>query len=162
DLDKWKALPSSIQNRLIELLKHHRLGIVCFMGECGLGLRVYKDFPDGKLIIGGDEVTCTKDKTKKGELSVNLSGWWMRCPAYLYTDEEKEVKNYLVMDDFGRKYFRRWESLHDEDEDSDEEDVDDDPQPGNRRANWTTVRSLALRLTEADAQEIVAEVSNSL
>lgn len=145
DLEKFNKLPSLVRNRLEVLCRRHRLGMVCFMGSEGFGLKVY-----------GSE--CRP--VPQVPVRIDEDGHWMRCPASVWNPEE--VKEWQVMDERGMDFFEKWQLAPFEDSDEDEDEEDDRELTNkNRVPRWISSHnrvSRAMKFTRKEAEEVAKEV----
>lgn len=135
NFDKLQQLPEKTKNRFADLIRHHRIGAVCFFKEVGFGLRVYED---PMVHTDGDEAA----EHELNELDqVSLGGYWMRCPPSL----APEPTLYIIANKTGKKFLTQiavsaWLHYLDADDDTEEPDEDD--------SNWTEDRNLAGAVVE--------------
>ena len=70
DIKKWYKMPAKVRNRFDELLKHHRLGFVCFSPTSGRESIKIRD-------------TSVEMVTRLLNMQINstdLVGQWVECP----------------------------------------------------------------------------------
>lgn len=142
DLDKYKALPDKVKQRIKKLFEMNRVRPVCFFAERGMGLKVYEDVrlikDKGQSEWNSDEV----DVPDNVDVRVAISPHWIRCPKELW--EQNLQKKYLVMDARGNKFF---------------EDYDDDVDDVNSAVDWTSQRNEACVYgTVEQAAEVASKV----
>lgn len=129
DLEKWTALPDSVRGRFKNLLQYHRVKMVCFSDELGVGLRTYRDRGEFDYDDDSDETTL-----KSGEGLMDLNGLWIRCPASEW--EKANLPQFMVMNAKGTALLRDYN-----------EDLDDDGET--EKILWTTGTTGMNRTTRA-------------
>lgn len=110
NLLELNKIPVPVITRFRELMKHKRVGAVCFFLFTGFGLKVYND---DRHVTTGSEVTDDElDETsvqtpamKDGRL--NLDGYWVKCPKELYAAKQEDPKIFTVMDDRATKFIKQ-------------------------------------------------------
>ena len=126
DLAKYRNLPQYVRNRLPALLKHRRLGLVCFSEHMGFGLKVFGDETGVNVVNygtkGGDECELGDRGDKSGCLV--LTGYWLRCPPAPLPAPEPEAPQVklLVMNARGARFLRRLDLVRP----NPDEDVEDE------------------------------------
>lgn len=148
DLEKYKALPDVIKNRIPALFRAHRVKPVCFMEDCGLGLRVYIDalsvvYDDDEVSIDGEFVgTSSADKGQ-----VDTDGAWLRCPPSLYVEKQE----WIVLNEYGRSVIQIVEPDEDQDDPTGLELPSD---PKKRRYLWKSRHCATVFPTREEADQV--------
>lgn len=152
DLNKYRALPGNIKERFKKLLSNRRVGSVCFMHNVGLGLRVYEDLNNKKVVLEEDEI----EKYTEGTANVDLDGVWLRCPASLYESPAPPPPppedRWIVMDEKGQMYLDETEVLDDPNDDSGVASA--------LEGSWSSIRGEAIvYVTKSAAEEVAKKVN---
>ena len=154
DLEKFRALPGPVKDRIRSLVTKNRIKPVCFFEQQGFGLRVYREAVNYQH-DGGDEVELVdRPGLPPQPQRVDLDGSWVRCPAAVWEKAHAEKTaaaeglKYGVMNGRGTKFVRNTTVMSTillADSESDVEWT---------QANTAGSRSVAAKMSKATAQQV--------
>lgn len=152
DLTKYNALPPEVKTRFKDLMRAHRVKMVCFAPTFGFGLKVYQE--EHAILDYSDDEVELKAHTMTDRFQVDLEGAWMRCPPAAWADavtKPLEEKLWLVANESCSRFVGP-------DHDADWETADDQSMFLPAECDWKVGRSSGKLFTKTEAEEFAKRV----
>lgn len=138
DFKKLQEIDSPHLERFKCLMKHRRIGAVCFFRDLGFGLKLHNDKDIVAFADNGADEAVNPMGREAGEWHLDLEGYWLRCPAGVAAKKEE----WIIMDAYAIMFLNDYEVDEDYDE-YDEDDEDEETIDVYTDPNWVSLRSRA-------------------